>query len=148
MLTQMTVRMNEDDLRPAPLPSDKKSLEFIRSVLKHNFAPSKITDLVKALREMRSDVQTCLTELEDTFQYVYILYNTMGNGLAPISSRTSTSTNSTVRIELAAWLKGWEGRWGPFRQCESTSVSHPVSFQKPFHLIIGFSFVTFFNHNA
>ena len=151
MLTQMTVRMNGDDLRPAPLPSDKKSLKFIRSVLKHNLTPSKITILVKALRDMRSDVQTCLTELEDTFQYVYILYNTMSNGLARNTSRTSnisSSTNLTVRIKLAAWLKGWEGTWGPFRQRESTSVSHLLSFQKPFHLIIGFSFVTFFNHKT
>ena len=150
MLTQMTVRMNGDDWRPAPLPSNKKSLKFIRSVLKHHLTPSKITGLVKALREMRSDVQTCLTELEDTFQYVYILYHTMSNGLARITSGTSilsSSTNLTVRIKLAAWLKGWEGTWGTFRERESTSVSHPVSVQKPFHLI-GFSLVTFFNHNT
>src|SRR5258706_4970084 len=134
MLTQMTDKMNEDDLRPMPLPSDKKSLEFIRAVLKHSFTPSKITDLVRALREMRSDVQTCLTKLEATFQYVHTLYDMMSNGLARTTSRTSifsTSTNLTVRIKLAAWLKGWEGTWGPFRQPEFTSVSHPASFQTP-----------------
>ena len=60
MLTLMTDRTNSDDLRPAPLPSNKKSLEFIRAVLKYNFTPSKITDLVKALRDVRSDVQGCL----------------------------------------------------------------------------------------
>ncbi len=151
MLTQMTDKMNEDDLRPAPLPSDKKNLEFIRSVLKHSFMPSKITDLVTALREMRSDVQTCLTELEATFQHVHTLYDMMSNGLARIASRTSftsTSTNLTVRIKLAAWLKRWEGTWGPFRTRESTSVSYTVTFQTPFPLIIGFSFVTFFNHST
>ncbi len=126
MLTQMTDKMNEDDLRPAPLPSDKKSLEFIRAVLKHSITPSKITDLVKALWEMRSDVQTCFTKLEATFQYVRALYDMMSNGLVRNASRTSltsTSTNLTVRIKLAAWLKGWEGTWGPFRRREPTSVS-------------------------
>ena len=151
MLKQMTVKMNEDNLRPAPLPSDKKSLEFIGAVLKHSITPSKITDLVKALREMHSDVQTCLTELEATFQHVQTLYYVIGNGLGRITSRTSvasTSTNLSVRIKLADWLKGWEGTWGPFKQRESTSVSHPVSSQTPFHLIIGFGFVASLNHST
>ena len=151
MLTQMTDKMNEDDLRPAPLPSDRKSLKFIRAVLKHSFTPSKVTDLVRDLRETRSDVQTCLTKLVATFQYVHNLYDMMSNGLARNTSRTSifsSSTNLTVRIKLAAWLKEWEGTWGPFRQREPSSVSHPVSFQTPFPLINISSFVTFFNHNT
>ena len=102
MWTQMTVRMNGDDLRLAPLPSDKKSLKFIRSVLKHNLTPSKITNLVKALQEMRSDVQTCLTELEDAFQYVYILYNTMSNGLARIKLRHERRSPRHPRISRFA----------------------------------------------
>ena len=146
----MTVKVNEDNLRPAPLPSDNKSLEFIRAVFKHSITPSKITDIVKALREMHSDVQTCLTELEATFQHVQTLYYMMSNGLGRITSRTSvisTSTNLSVRIKLADWLKGWEGTWGPFKQRESTSVSQPVSFRTPSHLIIGFSSVAFLNHS-
>ena len=146
----MTVKINEDNLRPAPLPSDKKSLDFIRAVFKHNIAPSKITDLVNALRQMRSDIQACLTELQATFQHVHILYDMMSNGLGLVASRTSvisTATNFSVRIKLADWLKGWEGTWGPFRQRESTSVSRPVSSQTPFYLIIGSSSVTFFNHS-
>ena len=99
---------------------------------------------------MRSDVQTCLTELEATFQHVQTLYYMMSNGLCRITSRTSvalTSTNLSVRIKLADWLKGWEGTWGPFKQRESTSVSQPVSFQTSSHLIIGFSSVAFLNHS-
>ena len=122
----MTNKINEDDLRPVPLPSDKKSLEFVLAVFKHSIAPSKITDLVKALREMRSDVQTRFIKLEATFHHVHTLYDMMSNGLARIASQTSlnsTSTNLTVRIKLAAWLKGWEGIWGPFRRREPTSVS-------------------------
>ena len=147
-LTQMTDRTNSDDLRPAPLPSNKKSLEFTRAVLKHSFTPSRITDLVKGLRDMRSNVQTCLTELETTFHHVHTLYDVMNNGLARVASRASifsTSTNLSVRIKLAAWLKGWEGTWGLSRQHGSTSVSHLDFSQTSSHFIFGFSFVIFFN---
>ena len=129
-LTQMTDRTNSDDLRPAPLPPNKKSLEFTRAILKHSFTPSKITDLVKGLRDMRSDVEKCLTKLETTFQHVHALYDIMNHGLERIASRGSifsTSTNLTVRIKLADWLKGLEGTWGLSRQRKSTSVSRPVS---------------------
>jgi hypothetical protein len=136
LLKQMTERTDSDDLRPAPLPSNKKSLEFTRMVLKHSFTPSKIDGLVKALRDMRFDVQTCLTELGTTFQHVYTLYDIMNNSLTRIVSRTSifsTSTNLTVRIKLDAWLKEWEGTWRLSRQRRFTSVSYLVSLQT--HLI-------------
>ena len=141
--------MTGDDLRPAPLPNDRKSLEFFLTVLKHSITPSKINGLVTALRGMRFDVQTCLTDLEATFQDVRFLYDMMGHRLARVPSQTSlssTSTNLPVRIKFVAWLTGWEGTWGPFRQRESTPVSQQVSSQTPFHLIIGFSFKTFLNH--
>ena len=150
-LTQMTDRTNSDDLQPAPLPSNKKSLEFTRAVLKHSFTPSTITDLVKGLREMRSDIETCLTRLETTFQHFHTLYDIMNNGLARTASRLSifsTSTNLTVRIQLAAWLKGLEGTWGLSRQRRSISVSHPVSSPTPSHFIFRFSFVTFLDLNT
>ena len=126
-LTQMTGRMDEDDMRPALLPSDTKSLEFIRAVLKHSLTPSKITDLMNALWEMRVDVQACLTKLETTSQHVHTLYDIMNNRLARIESQGSTfstSTNLTARIKLVAWLKKWEGSWRPSRQRETTPVSH------------------------
>ena len=136
----MTARTNSDDLRPAPLPPNKKSLEFTRAVFKHSFTPSRITDLVKGLRDMRSDVETCLTKLETTFQHVHDLYDIMNNGLARIASRASifsTSTNLTVRIQLAGWLKGLEGTWGLSRKRRPVPVSHPVSAQIPSHFIFG-----------
>ena len=132
MLTLMTDRTSSDDLRPTPLPSNKKSLEFIRAVLKYNFTPSKITDLVKALRDVRSDVQRCLTKLETTFQHVHTLYDIMNNGLARIASRTSifsTSTNLTVRIKLADWLKRREGAWGLPNRQKTTPVSSTTHHQ-------------------
>ena len=162
-LTQMTDGTDSDDLRPAPSIPHKKSLEFTRAVLKHSSTPSRITDLVEGLRDMRSDVETCFTKLETYLQRVDHLYDIMNHGLERRASRTSilststnitarrasrtsilsTSTNLEVRSRLAAWLKGWEGAWRPLRQRESTSVSRRVSSHTPFHLIIDFSFVTF-----
>ena len=146
MLTKMTDQTNSDDLRPAPLPSNKKSLEFTRAVLKHSFTASKIADLVKGLRDMRSDAKVCLTELEASFQHTLDLYGDMKHGLERITSRGSffsTSTNLRARIDLLTWLKEWEETWVAIRQRESTSVSHLVSSHTPFSLIIGLHFVTF-----
>ena len=129
MLTQMTGKINSDDLRPAPLPSNKKSLEFIHAVLRHSLTPSKIAELVKALQEMRSDVQTCLTKLETTFQHAHTLYDIMNNGLARIVSRTSifsSSTNLTIRIKLAEWLKRRERTWGLLSRRNMTPVSRSI----------------------
>jgi len=147
-LTEMTDRTNPDNLRPALLPPNKKSLEFTQAVLRHSFAPSKITDLVRCLRETRYDVQMCLTRLETTFQHVRTLYDIMGNGLARIASRASifsTSTNLTVRVELAAWLKRLEKTWGRSIPRRSNSVSHVASSQTPFQFFYSYRFVTFFN---
>ena len=147
-LTQMTDRTKSNDLRLAPLPFKKKSLEFTQAVLKHSFTPSTITALIKGLRGMRSYIDPCLTRLETTFQHVHTLYFIMNNGLARTASQLSifsTSTNLTVRIKLAAWLKRLEGTWGLSRQRRSTPVSHPVFFQTPSQFIFGFSFVTFLN---
>ena len=150
-LTQMTDRTNSDDLRPTPLPSNMRSLEFTRAVLKHSFKPSKIADLVRCLRDMRSDVQTCLTKLETTFQHVHTLYDIMNNGLARVASRGSifsTSTNLTARVKLAGWLKGLGGKSRPSRHQRSTSVRNPVSSQTPSHSVFSIGFVTFLNMNT
>ena len=128
-LTQMTDKANSDDSRPAPLPSNEKYLEFTQAVLRHSFMPSKIADLVKALREMRSDVQICLTKLETTFQHVHTLYDIMNNGLARIVSRTSsfsTTTNLTIRIKLSDWLKQRERTWGFLSRRNTTPVSRSI----------------------
>jgi hypothetical protein len=125
-LTQMTDRTNSNDLQPTPLPANTKSMEFVLAVLKHSFAPSKVTDLVKGLQDMRSDIQTCLKKLDATFQHARNLYDISNNGLARISSRTSifsTSTNLTLRINLFNWLKRREGTWGLSRH-QLEPVSH------------------------
>ena len=146
-LTQMTDKANSDDSRLAPLPSNKKSLEFTQAVLRHSLMPSKIADLVKALQEMRSDVQTCLTKLETTFHHVNTLYNIMNNGLARIVSRASifsTSTNLTIRIKLYNWLKRREKTWDLFSRPNTTSVSRSIHRQMSYGPHLDFSFMIVF----
>ena len=146
-LTQMTDKANSDDSRPAPLPSNKKYLEFTQAVLRHSFMPSKIAGLVKALREMRSDVQICLTKLETTFHHVHTLYDIMNNGLARIVSRTSifsTSTNLTIRKNLSDWLKRREKTWGLFGRHNTTPVSRSIHRQRPYGPHLDFSLMNFF----
>ena len=106
-LTDQT-EAQESRLHSLSLPDDTKSLEFVQAVLVHNLAPSKTTDLVKTLREMRSEIQICLRKLDVAFQHTWRLYSAMSNGLtrAPTNGSTfSTSTTLTARIELVGWLK-------------------------------------------
>jgi hypothetical protein len=126
-LTQMTDRKNSHDLQLNPLPDNKKSMAFVQAVLRHSLAPSKVTDLVKGLQDMRSDIQTCLKKLDATFQHARNLYDISNNGLPRISSGTSifsTSTNLTLRIKLFDWLKRREGIWGLSRRHKLDPVSH------------------------
>ena len=105
----------ESRLHSLSLPDDTKSLEFVQAVLLHNLAPSKTTDLVKTLRDMRSEIQICLKKLDVAFQHTWRLYGAMSNGLtrAPTSGSTfSTSTTLTARIELVGWLKDRQDTWG------------------------------------
>ena len=146
-LTQMTDKANSDDSRLAPLPSNKKYLEFTQAVLRHSLAPSKIASLVKALREMRSDVQSCLTKLETTFHHLHTLYDIMNNGLARSVSRASiisTSTNLTIRNNLSDWLKRREKTWGLLRRRNVTPVSRSIHRQMSYGPYLDFSSMNFF----
>ena len=96
-------------------PDDTLSLAFVQAVLKHNLAPSKISDLVTSLRDMRSEIQMCLKKLDTDFQHSWRLYTAMSSGTArreSIFSTFSTSTTLTARIKLVEWLKVREGTWG------------------------------------
>ena len=117
-LTDQT-EAQESRLHSLSPPDDTKSLEFVQAVLRHNFAPSTTTNLVKSLRDMRSEIQMCLRKLETSFQHTWRLYGAMSNGLAraPTNRSTlSTSTTLTARINLVDWLKNRQGTWGISRQ--------------------------------
>jgi hypothetical protein len=145
-LTQMTDRKNSNDLQPNPLPDNKKSMAFVQAVLKHSLAPSKVTDLVKGLQDMRSDIQMCLKKLDVTFQHARNLYDISNNGLARPPSRGSifsTSTNLTLRVKLFDWLKRREGTWGLSRRHELDPVSR-ASARRNIQSHFDYSLVTFF----
>ena len=117
-LTDQT-EAQESRLHSLSPPDDTKTLEFVQAVLRHNFAPSTTTNLVKSLRDMRSEIQMCLRKLETAFQHTWRLYGAMSNGLAraPTNGSTlSTSTTLTARINLVDWLKNRQGTWAISRQ--------------------------------
>jgi len=92
------------------LPIDTRSFAFVQAVLKHNLAPSKTTNLLRCLRDMRSEIEKCLRDLENSFQHLWTLYIAMTNGLAR-TSMLSTSTTLTARIKLVGWLKDRQDTW-------------------------------------
>ena len=86
------------------------SLKFVQAVLRHNLAPSKVNNLLKCVRTMRSEIQRCLRKLDNTFQHVWNIYTATTNGLARVASNLSTSTALTARIKLVDRLKDFEDR--------------------------------------
>jgi len=106
-LTDQT-KAKESKLHSLPLPDDIRSLAFLQVVLKHNLAPSKPTNLLKSLRDIRSEIQTCLRKLDTAFQHTQELYTTMANMLTRVATNVSilsTSTTLTARIQLLSWLE-------------------------------------------
>lgn len=85
------IKAQESRLHSIALPDDTRSLAFVRAILKHNLAPSKTTHLVKSLRDMRGEIQTCLRKLGAAFQHPWRLYTAMSNGLARVATNETTS---------------------------------------------------------
>ena len=112
-------KAQESRLHSLSLPDNTWSLAFVQAVLKHNIGPSKTADLVKTLRDMRSEIQKCLRELNNASQHSLSLYTTMSHGLARGTSNESifsTSTTLTARIKLVEWLKDREDTWRMSKQ--------------------------------
>ena len=121
LLKQLTdqTKVQESRLHSLSLPDDTMSLAFVQAVLKHNLGPSKTASLVKTLRDMRSEIQTCMKKLDNAFQHSWKLYTAMSHGLARVPTKESTfstSTTLTARIKLVNWLKDREDTWGISKQ--------------------------------
>jgi hypothetical protein len=117
-------------------PTDTRSLAFVQAVLKHNLAPSKTTNLLKCLRDMRSEIQKCFKRLDTAFQHVWTLYIAMTNGLERVATNISilsTSTVLTARLKLVGWLKDRQDIW---RSSKQRKAATNVSFIIFFRLII------------
>ena len=116
-LEQLTDRADAEisNLQSLALPTNDKSLAYVQAVLKHNFSPSKVADLVNNLQVMQSEIRACFDKLESSFGHVNDLYTFATNRLKRVStsaSMISTSTMLSARIKLAGWLKQREGTWG------------------------------------
>jgi hypothetical protein len=78
-LDDLLVRTNSNDMRPTPLPTNHPAL--VQTVFSHNTAPLELTDFVKGLQDMCSDIQTCLKKPDAAFQRELTLYNMDQNPL-------------------------------------------------------------------
>jgi len=124
-LTDQT-ESEEAILRRNVLPSKKGSLAFVRAVLKYNMSPQTIHEVITNLREMQTEIQDCLSNLETSFKNVDDLHELFHRQLQfSTHSRRSTSTMLLKRVQLINWLGKFGGR-REFSQ-RNQNESKPVS---------------------
>jgi hypothetical protein len=97
-------------LRANGLPSKKTSLAFVRAVLKYNMSPHTIDEMISNLREMQTEIQDRLRNLETAFNDVQDSYDFFHQQLARVPTSGSTSTTLTARVQLVNWLGNFGGR--------------------------------------
>ena len=114
-------------LRANALPSKKKSLAFVRAVLKYNVSPQTLDEMISNLRGMQTEVQDCLRNLETSFSDVGDFLDIFHRQIVQVptaGSLYSTSTTLTARVLLVGWLEKFVGRGSSDRsQNESRTVS-------------------------
>ena len=125
-LTDQT-EIEEATLRANALPSKKRSLAFVRAVLKYNVSPQTIDEMISNLRQMQTEILDCLRNLKTSFNNVDGLHDLFHRQLARIStySHLSTSTTLPTRVQLVSWLGKFRGRreFSQRSQNESRAVS-------------------------
>jgi hypothetical protein len=104
-LTDQT-ESEEAILRANVLPSKKRSLAFVRAVLKYNMSPQTMDEMISNLRGMQTEIQNCLRSLETSFNDVQDSYDFFHRQFAQVStySLLSTSTTLPARVQLVSWL--------------------------------------------
>ena len=100
----------EATLRAKALPSKKRSLAFVRAVLKYNVSPQTIDEIISSLRDMQKEVQDCLRNLEISFSDVRDFLDIFDRQVVETGSIRSTSTTLTARVLLVSWLDQFVGR--------------------------------------
>ena len=116
VLERLTDRAEAEktNLQSISLPANEKSLAYVQAVLRHNFSPTKVGNLVDNLKRMQFEIRACIEKLESQYRHVNDLYTINHNRLertVTSTSTISTSTLLTARIKLAGWLKRREGAW-------------------------------------
>jgi len=127
-LTDQT-ESQEGTLRANALPSKKKSLAFVLAVLKHNVSSETMDEMISNLREMQTEIQDCLRNLETSFDDVQDSYDFFHQQLVRVptsSSLLSTSTTLTARVQLASWLEKFGGRDFSERRRKGNNVVSPL----------------------
>jgi len=127
-LTDQT-ESQEGTLRANALPSKKRSLAFVLAVLKHNISSETMDELISNLREMQTEIQGRLKNLETSFDDVQDSYDFFHQQLVRVptsGSLISTSTTLTVRVQLASWLENFGRRDFSERRRKRNSVVSPL----------------------
>jgi hypothetical protein len=100
-------------------------------------SPQTVDEMISNLREMQTEVQDCLRNLETSFSDVDDLHDFFHRQLARVSissSLFSTSTTLAVRLQLVNWLENFGGRgFSERRRKERGGVS-------PLNLFLAFFF--------
>ena len=103
------------------LPRDRRSLEFVQAVFRHNFSPSIIQGAVTTLKDLQFEVEACQQTIVLAFQQLWRVYDIVKS--RTLQRRSNTSTISTVstkipelsverqatttsRQDIIEWLKG------------------------------------------
>ena len=99
--------VNSEDSAPIiphnALPSNRKSLEFIQAVFKHNFSPSAINDAIEAVEELQFEVTKYPEETESAFQHLWYLYNVQSfRNLGHMSVESLVSNTTRMSIQTLA----------------------------------------------
>jgi len=87
-------RAGQAQLETTGLPQDRRSLEFVQAVFKHNFSPSNIEDAIIALKDFQFEVESCQQTTELAFQQVWRVYDIVKS--RTLQRRSSVSTISTI----------------------------------------------------
>jgi len=132
-LTRLTdqTESQEGTLRANALPSKKKSLAFVLAILKHNVSSETMDEMISNLRsrEMQTEIQDRLKNLETSFDDVQDSYDFFHRQLVRVptsSSLFSTSTTLTARVQLASWLEIFGGRDFSERRRKGNGVVSPL----------------------
>jgi hypothetical protein len=103
---------SEEATLHATLPSKKRSLAFVRAVLKYNMSPQTVDEMISNLRGMQTEIQSHLRNLETSFNDVRDSYDFFHRQLVQDprpASLLSTSTKLPARVQLVSWLDKFGG---------------------------------------
>ena len=121
LLAERVGQAQLETTRLVPLPQDRRSLEFVRAVFKHNFSRSNIKDAIIALKDFQFEVESCQQTIELAFQQVWRVYDIVksrtrqsrssASTISSIStqipeSSTSPQATTSFRREIIDWLEG------------------------------------------